>query len=116
MIIQKILAANASLYIQNKRNQKTETMINNKIVYVALDCDGDRPIVAAENFTSLKAGLDEYYGTERSDAECLGYFPDDSEFPDEYQGHFQYRSTYPTGPEVDRIKVYCLDIFTLKSE
>lgn len=44
MIIQKILAANASLYIQNKRNQKTETMINNKIVYVALDCDGDRPI------------------------------------------------------------------------
>jgi len=116
MIIQSALAANASQYIQNQRNQKTETMSRIRVTYIALDSDGERPIVTAGNFEDLRAGLDEYYGTERFDAECLGFFPYESKYPDAYEGHFKYRATYPSGVEVDQIKVYCVDFFPLTAE
>jgi hypothetical protein len=86
-----------------------------KVTYVAMDVDGYKPIMTAESFEDLKKGLDDYYAVDRTDAECVGWFPYNPKYPDSYEGQYQYRWTHVIKNEkileLDVIKVYCVDFF-----
>lgn len=88
-----------------------------KVTYVAMDADGHKPIMTADNFDDLKKGLDEYYAVDRTDAECLGFTPYVTKYPEDYEGHFGYKWTQiirdEKFPQIDTIKVYCVDYFPL---
>jgi hypothetical protein len=75
-----------------------------KVTYVALNTDR-KPIVSANEFDDLKAGVDEYYGVNKGQAEYLGFTPYYSKFPETYEGYF----TYKDGDDIDEVKVYCID-------
>lgn len=88
-----------------------------KVTYVAMDVDGYKPIMTAETFDDLRKGLDDYYAVDRTDAKCLGFFPYETKYPDSYEGQFQYTWTHIVRdekfPQLDIIKVYCVDFFPL---
>ena len=81
-----------------------------KVTYVAMDADHPKPILTAESMKDLKKGLDEYFR-----GECLGFFPYESKYPDDYEGYYKYKWTMTKndGIEeyVDEIKVYCIEFF-----
>ena len=85
-----------------------------KVTYVAMDCDGNKPIISADSFDNLKAGLDDYYGCDNNGGECLGFTPYQTKYPDEYEGYYEYKVTmlHPDKEPtiyIDKIKVYCID-------
>ena len=84
-----------------------------KVTYVAMDTDGNKPIMSADSFDNLKLGLDDYYGCDGRGGECLGFTPYISKYPDEYEGHYQYKVNmiqYEKPIEyIDTVKVYCID-------
>jgi hypothetical protein len=83
-----------------------------RITYVALDSDGNKPILSASTFKDLKNGLDDYYGVGGKDetAKCLGWFPYNTKFPDEYEGYFEY--VYTKQYEMkDKVKVYSVNYY-----
>ena len=89
-----------------------------KVTYIAMDCDGNKPIVSASTFEDLKAGLDDYYGCDGRGGECLGFTPYQTKYPDEYEGFFEYKVTmFLSGkdrePKVytDTVKVYCIEFY-----
>ena len=86
-----------------------------KVTYVALDKDGNKPIMSAESFDDLKAGLDDYYGCDGRGGECLGFTPYHTKYPDEYEGYYQYKVSmiqYEKPTEyIDTVKVYCIDYY-----
>ena len=88
-----------------------------KVTYVAMEADGYKPIVTANDFESLKKGLDEYYAVDRTDAVCLGFTPYETKYPDDYMGHYGYSWTMINHDIketlIDTIKVYCVDFFPL---
>lgn len=81
-----------------------------KVTYIAIDCDGHKPIMTAETFTDLKKGLDDYYEIDKTNAECLGFFPYESKYPDEYEGYYKYKY-HMIKEYIDKIKVYCVEFF-----
>lgn len=86
-----------------------------KVTYVAVDKDGRKPIMSASSFEDLRKGLDEYCGVENGSAECLGFEPYDSKYPDEYEGSYKYKNVIKmVGHEeewVDEFRIYCIDYF-----
>jgi hypothetical protein len=87
-----------------------------RVTYVAMDTDGDKPIMTAHTFKDLRAGLDDYYGCDGRGGECLGFTPYDSKYPNEYEGHYQYKVTMlnlvsdnPPNEYIDTVKVYCIE-------
>ena len=86
-----------------------------KVTYVAMEADGYKPIVTANDFDHLKKGLDEYYAVDRTDAVCLGFTPYKTKYPDDYMGHYLYTWTMITHDIketlTDTIKVYCVEFF-----
>ena len=84
-----------------------------KLTYVGVH-EG-KPIVSAGSFEDLRKGLDEYYGVDRTDAQCLGFIPYYSKYPDEYEGHYSYSYTMilrdVKHTEIDVVKVYCIDYY-----
>lgn len=99
-----------------------------KVTYIAMDHDGNKPIMSAGTFEDLKAGLDDYYGCDGRGGKCLGFTPYVSKYPDEYEGYYQYevsmihsgRDEEPT-EYIDTVKVYCVDyhphtIYEVKEE
>jgi hypothetical protein len=89
-----------------------------KVTYVAMDSDGNRPIMTADCFKNLRAGLDDYYGCNGQGGECLGFTPHNAKYPDEYEGSFKYKTAmwHPgKDPEpavyIDEVKVYCIDFW-----
>ena len=86
-----------------------------KVIYVAMDVDGYKPIMTAETFEDLKKGLDEYYAVDRTDAQCLGFTPYDTKYPDSYEGHYTYTFTMILHDQketiTDTIRVYCVDFY-----
>ncbi len=88
-----------------------------KVTYVAMDSDGNKPIVTAETFEDLKKGLDEYYAVDREAAKCLGWTPYITKYPDEYEGYFVYSYKVMHSDhsglenEEDAVKVYCLNFY-----
>jgi hypothetical protein len=89
-----------------------------KVTYIAMDHDGNKPIMSASTFEDLRAGLDDYYGCDNRGGKCLGFTPYVSKYPDEYEGYYQYevsmihsgRDQEPT-EYVDTVKVYCIDYY-----
>lgn len=83
-----------------------------RITYVAL-AEGYTPIISASSFEDLKLGLDEYYGVNKGVAECLGFSPYVTKYPDAYEGFYQYK--YKVNAEdkeyTDIVKVYAVDFF-----
>jgi hypothetical protein len=92
-----------------------------RVTYVAIDEDGNKPILSAESFEDLKRGLDEYYGIGKTDAKCLGFNTYITKYPDEYEGYYEYRYTnrvrnfstdeFETVEGTDTIRVYCIDFY-----
>lgn len=88
-----------------------------KVTYVAIDYekDGYKPLTTASTFEDLRLALDEYYAVGRGEAECLGFFPYNSKYPDDYEGYYEYRWRMPTRDGVeeytDTVKVYCLEYY-----
>ena len=82
-----------------------------KVTYVAMDCDGNKPIMSADTFENLKAGLDEYYGCDGRGGECLGFTPYQTKYPDDYEGHFEYKVTMDNKTYTDQVKVYCIEYY-----
>ena len=84
-----------------------------KVTYIAMDNDGNKPIMSADSFENLKAGLDDYYGCDGRGGECLGFTPYISKYPDEYEGYYQYKVSmiqYEKPTEyIDTVKVYCIN-------
>ena len=88
-----------------------------KVTYVAMEADGHKPIVTANDFDHLRKGLDEYYAVDRTDAVCLGFTDYVTKYPDDYMGHYVYTWTMITHDIketlTDTIKVYCVEFFPL---
>ena len=84
-----------------------------KVTYIAMDNDGNKPIMSADSFENLKAGLDDYYGCDGRGGECLGFTPYISKYSDEYEGYYQYKVSmiqYEKPIEyIDTVKVYCIN-------
>lgn len=85
-----------------------------KVTYVALEEYG-KPITSASTFEDLRKALDEYYAVDRTDAQCLGFIPYNTKYPDEYEGYYSY--SYSTmikdikRTDIDIIKVYCIEYY-----
>jgi hypothetical protein len=86
-----------------------------KVTYIAMDADGNRPIMSADNFDDLKRGVDEYYVVDKTDTICTGFVNYETKYPDDYMGHWGYICKTTThGIEttyVDAIKVYCIEFY-----
>lgn len=92
-----------------------------KITFIAIDSDGHKPIVSAETFGDLKRALDEEYNVDGTDAECLGFTPYNTKYPDEYEGYYQYKfkmnirnletNEFVPTEIVDKILVYSVDFY-----
>ena len=89
-----------------------------KVTWVAMNSDGNRPIISADSFENLKAGLDDYYGCDGKGGEYLEFKPYYCKYPSEYQGCFTYKSTmYHSDKDqeptvyIDEIKVYCIEFW-----
>ena len=86
-----------------------------KVTYIAMDADGRRPIMSADNFDDLKLGVDEYYAVDKTDAICTGFVIYETKYPDDYMGHWGYICKTTThGIEttyIDTIKVYCIEFY-----
>jgi hypothetical protein len=89
-----------------------------KVTYVAMDSDGNKPIVTAESFEDLRKGLDDYYAVDRGAATCLGWTPYITKYPDELEGYYKYvyKSLHSDHDEdwdddTDIINVYCLNFY-----
>ena len=85
-----------------------------KVTYVALDKDGNKPIMTANTFENLLKGLNDHYGIGKDEgAECLGFRPYNTKYPDDYEGYYEYKysmKVYDISVEyIDQIKVYCVD-------
>ena len=85
-----------------------------KVTYVALNEYG-KPITSASTFEDLRKSLDEYYAVDRTDAQCLGFVPYETKYPDDYEGHYTYSWTSiihnEKTTELDVIKVYCVEYY-----
>jgi hypothetical protein len=88
-----------------------------KVTYVAIDVDGFKPIMTASTLDELKGGLDDYYAVGKGEAECWGFYPIESKYPDlyDYQGYFTYAWKNVIRGEVtveeDKVKVYCTEYY-----
>ena len=82
-----------------------------KVTYIAMD--KYKPILSASSFEAIKEGLDEYYGVDKGQAECLGFTPYDTKYPDDYEGYYSYSYTIKRYNEdvtnIDVVKVYCVN-------
>ena len=82
-----------------------------RVTYVAMD--EYKPILSASSFDAIKEGLDEYYGVDKGQAECLGFTPYNTKYPDDYEGHYSYSYTIKRYDKeitnIDVVKVYCVN-------
>jgi hypothetical protein len=82
-----------------------------KVTYIAIN--EYKPILSASSFKAIKEGLDEYYGVDKGQAECLGFTPYNTKYPDDYEGHYSYSYTIKRYDEevtsIDVVKVYCVN-------
>jgi hypothetical protein len=91
-----------------------------KVTYVAIETEEGyhKPIMTASTFEDLKSGLDDYYGCDGRGGECLGFTPYQTKYPDEYEGHYQYKVTMIHSDKdkeptvyIDTVRVYCIDYY-----
>jgi len=84
-----------------------------RVTYVAMD--EYKPILSASSFDAIKEGLDEYYGVDKGQAECLGFTPYHTKYPDDYEGYYSYSYTIKQYDKeitnIDVVKIYCVDYY-----
>jgi hypothetical protein len=82
-----------------------------RVTYVAMD--EYKPILSASSFEELRKGLDEYYGVDKGQAQCLGFVQFMTKYPDDYEGHYSYSYTMKQYDKeitnIDVVKVYCVN-------
>jgi hypothetical protein len=82
-----------------------------RVTYIAMD--EYKPILSASSFEELREGLDEYYDVDKGEAQCLGFVPFITKYPDDYEGHYSYSYTMKRYDEevtsIDVVKVYCVN-------
>ena len=84
-----------------------------KFSYVVIE-DG-LPICVADNFKYIREYLDGYCGVSRQRGEFLDFVPDNSKYPNDYQGKFVYKEFWDTKDggiqeEILNFKVYLVDV------
>ena len=91
--------------------EETRAITYIRTTYVAVL--NSKPIATAFTFKDLLLGVDEYYGIGIDPkAECLGFCPYDSKYPDEYEGYLTYRTdNQDGGTEEESVYVYCVDFY-----
>lgn len=86
-----------------------------KVTFIAMNADGNVPITTADSFDNLRKALDAYYAVDRGEAECLGFYPYHSKYPDDYEGYYEYKyhMIFRDKVEVnlDKVKVYCVEYY-----
>ena len=84
-----------------------------KVTYIAMN--DYKPILSASSFEEIKKGLDDYYGVDKGQAECLGFTPYDTKYPDDYEGYYSYSYTIKQYDKeinnIDVVKIYCVDYY-----
>ena len=87
-----------------------------KVTYIAIEVGEGyhKPIMSANTFQDLKAGLDEYYGCNGKGGECLGFTPYETKYPDDYEGYYTYTVTAMDNkifPQTytEKVNVYCVE-------
>ena len=84
-----------------------------KVSYIAMD--EYKPILSASSFEELREGLDDYYGVDKGQAECLGFTQYDTKYPDDYEGYYSYSYTIKQYDKeinnIDVVKIYCVDYY-----
>ena len=84
-----------------------------KFSYVVIE-DG-LPICIADNFKYIREYLDDYCGVERLRGEFVDFVPDNSKYPNDYQGKFVYKEFCDIKDggiqeEILNFKVYLVDV------
>jgi|LakMenEpi03Aug12_release.lakeMendotaPanAssembly.Ray.scaffolds.fasta_scaffold503132_1 hypothetical protein len=87
--------------------------MNKKFSHVVLE-DG-KPICIGESLKYVREYLDDYCGVERLRGEFVDFVPDNSKYPDDYQGKFVYKEFWDTKDgilqeETLHFKVYLVDV------
>lgn len=84
-----------------------------KVTYIAIDKESNTPILSAGSFEELRDGLDEYYGVVKGEAECFGFHPYQTKYPDDYVGFYTYKRNkrYEKDDGFDMIKVWCVNYY-----
>ena len=84
-----------------------------KVTYIAMN--DYKPILSASSFEEIKEGLDDYYGLNKGQAECLGFTPYYTKYPDDYEGYYSYSYTIKQYDKeinnIDVVKIYCVDYY-----
>ena len=84
-----------------------------KVSYIAMN--EYKPILSASSFEELREGLDEYYGVDKGQAECLGFTTYNTKYPDDYEGYYSYSYTIKQYDKeitnIDVVKIYCVEYY-----
>lgn len=86
-----------------------KTMV--RVSYVAMqpeDFHPSKPIVTTGTMKEMRMALDEQYGVSKGLAECMGFTPYLSKYPDDYEGYYTYKSE---DGSMDQIRVYCCEYY-----
>ena len=94
----------------------TQTRTYVKVTWVAMLYN--RPVVTADTWDNLVAGVDDYYGQgtgiQDPSNKKIGYIVDDSKYPDPngYDGYFEYEvDDFNGGREIEKVLVFCVDFY-----
>ena len=73
------------------------------------------PICIGESLKYIRQYLDDYCGVERLRGEFVDFVPDNSKYPNDYQGKFVYKEFWDTKDgsiqeEILNFKVYLVDV------
>lgn len=79
-----------------------------RVTYVAIHPDINRPLVTASTMKEMRMALDEQYSVKKGFAECTGFTPYFTKYPDEYEGYYTYKLADGT---LDQVKVYCTEYY-----
>jgi hypothetical protein len=85
--------------------------MKNKFSYVVIE-DG-RPICIGESLKYIREYLDDYCGVSRQRGEFVDFVPDNSKYPNDYQGKFVYKDLDNRPYQKEEMiyfKVYCVDV------
>lgn len=86
--------------------------MNQKFGYIVIE-DG-KPICIGYSLKHIRTYLDDYCGVGRENGEFVTYEPDNSKYPNDYQGQFIYKEFWSTKDglteEIIHFRVYEVDV------
>lgn len=81
-----------------------------KVTYIAQNED-NKPITTAHTFADIEKALHVYFGVDKAQAQCLGFYPYQTKYPDDYEGYFEYSYQHNGKTCVEKIKIFCIEFF-----